>query len=125
MSGDTQAGLVTIQLVAATALSLVVFVGLANLVVDLYARGVARAALDEAARAGAPVDASTADCAARAHEVLAALLGGGLGRGVRVACRELRGAMHARATVVLASWLPGIPAWSFSLEGQVAKERDP
>ena len=48
----------TVQFVAATALSLLVFVMMANLVVDLYARGAIRAAVDEGARAGAPVDSS-------------------------------------------------------------------
>ena len=41
----------TIQYVAAIGLSLVVFVTMANFVVDLYARGVVRSAMDEGARA--------------------------------------------------------------------------
>ena len=116
----------TIQYVAATGLSLVVFVGLANFVVDLYARGVARSAVDEAARAGAPVDASSADCAQRAQEMLAELLGGPMGRRVVISCREDAATVHAHATVHLAGWLPGIvPDWTFTLEGSALKERDP
>jgi hypothetical protein len=116
----------TIQYVAATALSLVVFVGLANFVVDLYARGVARSAVDEAARAGAPLDASVSDCAGRAHDVLANLLGGAMGRDVAITCQERDGTVHARATVRLEGWLPGVvPDWAFTLDGSAAKEQDP
>ena len=74
--------MITIQYVAATALSLLVFVALANFVVDLYARGVVRSAVDEAARAGATIDSSAADCERRARDVLGGLLGGGAGRQV-------------------------------------------
>jgi hypothetical protein len=106
----------------ATALSLLVFVALANAVVDLYARGVARAAVDEGARAGAVLDASAADCEARAHEVFE----GSVPRGsVRVDCTDDGGAMHARARVSLAGWLPGLPTWTFVIDGAVVKERLP
>jgi hypothetical protein len=119
-------GMTTIQYVAATALSLVVFVGLANFVVDLYARGVARSMVDEAARAGAPIDASPSDCAQRAHDVVTNLLGGALGRSMTVSCSETAGRVLARATVRLEGWLPGIvPDWSFTLVGSALKERDP
>jgi hypothetical protein len=116
----------TIQYVAATALSLVVFVGLANFVVDLYARGVARSMVDEAARAGAPIDASPAECEARAHDVVDNLLGGKLRRSVSVTCSERAGTVRARARVRLEGWLPGVvPDWSFTLVGSAVKEREP
>ena len=103
-------------------MSLVVFVALANAVVDLYARGVARAAVDEGARAGANLDATMEDCATRANRVL----DGAVPRGsVRVTCRERDGRVQARARVVLGGWLPGIPTWSFALESSVVKERVP
>jgi hypothetical protein len=106
----------------ATALSLLVFVALANAVVDLYVRGVARAAVDEAARAGAALDATTADCRQRAHDVLDGVVASGA---VQVTCTEVDGAMRARARVALAGWIPGIPAWTMVLEGEVATERVP
>jgi hypothetical protein len=116
----------TIQYVAATALSLLVFVMMANFVVDLYARGVVRSAVDEGARAGAPIDASPADCTRRAHEVVANLLGGAMGRSIQVTCAEDHDAARASATVTLAGWLPGIvPDWSFVLDARAHKERDP
>lgn len=98
------------------------FVALANAVVDLYTRGVARAALDEGARAGAVLGASATDCEERAREVLAGVTARG---SVRVTCRELDGAMQARAEVALAGWLPGVPTWTFVLDGAVVKERLP
>jgi len=100
----------------------VLFVGLANAVVDLYVRGVARAAVDEAARTGAALDATTADCRARARDLLDGVVGP---RTVRITCREVGGAMRVRARVVLAGWMPGLPTWSFTLDGEVVKERVP
>jgi hypothetical protein len=106
----------------ATALSLLVFVALANAVVDLYVRGVARAAVDEAARAGAVLDATAADCTQRARDVLDGVVAAGT---VRITCREVGGAMRARARIALAGWIPGIPTWTMQLEGEVTKERLP
>ena len=106
----------------ATALSLLLFVALANAVVDLYVRGIARAAVDEAARSGAALDASAADCRQRARDVLDGVVASGA---VRVTCREVAGAMRARARVVLAGWIPGIPTWTMVIDGEVVKERVP
>ena len=106
----------------ATALSLLLFVTLANAVVDLYVRGVARAAVDEAARSGAALDATAADCRRRASAVLEGVVTPGA---VRVTCREVGGVMRARARIALAGWIPGIPTWTMVLEGEVAKERVP
>ena len=99
---------------------------LANFVVDLYARGAIRAAVDEGARAGAPIDSSVAECERRAQDALDDLLGGAMRSGVRVDCVESPGTIRAQATVVLHGWLPGVvPDWSFSLTGTAVKERDP
>lgn len=106
----------------ATALALVVFVALANAVVDLYVRGVARAAIDEAARSGAALDATAADCRQRARSVLDGVVARGT---VQVTCLDANGTMRARARVVLAGWLPGIPSWTMVLQSDVAKERIP
>jgi hypothetical protein len=99
-----------------------VFVALANVVVDLYVRGVARAAVDEAARSGAALDATAADCRQRARDVLDGVVSAGT---VAITCREVDGAMRARAHLVLAAWLPGLPTWTMELEGEVAAERLP
>ena len=115
----------TTQYVVATGLALVVFVGLANVIVDLYARGAVRAAVDEAVRASARVDASVGECAARADDVLDDLLGDHLRAGVSVTCADGFGAVTARAEVRLAGWLPVIPDWSFTVTGTAVKERVP
>ncbi|HXY92566.1 MAG TPA: hypothetical protein VEP49_08835 [Acidimicrobiia bacterium] len=116
----------TVQFVVATAMSLFVFVLLANFVVDLYARGAIRAAVDEGARAGAPVDASLADCERRADDALDDLLGGAMRRGVQVRCVADFGTIRARADVVLPGWIPGIvPDWWFSITGTAISEHDP
>ena len=104
----------------ATALSLVLFVALANVVVDLYVRGVARAAIDEGARAGAALDATAADCRDRARAVLDGVVAPG---SVEVTCREVGGVMRARARIALAGWMPGLPTWTMVLEGRVTEER--
>jgi hypothetical protein len=111
-----------VQYVVAIACSLVLFVALANGVVGLYVRGVARAAVDEAARAGAALDATTANCEQRADDVLDGVVAP---HTVQVTCRDAGDAMRAQARVVLPGWLPGIPTWSMVLEGQVVKERLP
>jgi hypothetical protein len=120
-----EAGMTTIQYVAAIALSLLAFVTLANFVVDVYARGVVRSAIDEGARAGAAIDSSPADCERRVRDVLATLLSGAAGRAVEVSCRESDRSMHARARVVLPGWIPGVPAWTFTVDGSVVKEQVP
>jgi hypothetical protein len=106
----------------ATALSLLLFVTLANAVVDLYVRGVARAAVDEAARSGAALDATAADCRQRASAVLDGVVTAGA---VQVTCREVGGVMRARARVALSGWIPGIPTWTMVLDGEVVKEHVP
>jgi hypothetical protein len=103
-----------------------VFVALANLVVDLYARGVVRAAVDEGARAGASIDASAAECEQRARDVVRNLLGGELGRDVHVECHEEQGRMTAGIVVVLHGWIADVvPDWSFRLVGSATKEHAP
>ena len=61
-----ETGFTTVQYVAVVAMSLVLLVLVANLLVDLYARGAIRDALDEGVRAGAPAGAGPSDCERRA-----------------------------------------------------------
>lgn len=112
-------GFITIQFVAATALSLAVFVWAANLVVFTYARGAVRAAVDDGARAGA----SGGDCVGAAAAVIADLLAGA-GQDVQLTCRVEGRAWVSRAEVVVRGWLPPVPDWAFAVEG-VARSRAP
>lgn len=122
---DSQGGFASIEWVLATLIGLVMFVLLANVVVNQYARGVVRAAVDEGARQGAREGATVATCDTRAHEVLDDLLGGSLGRQVRLACRLEPGAAVAEATTTLPGWLPGTPDWTFTLRSRQVKEGPP
>jgi hypothetical protein len=118
-----QDGFTTVQYVATVGLSLVFVVLFANLLVDLYARGAVRDALDEGVRAAAPVGADASLCEQRSKEVLDGLLRGRLGDDIRVSCREDGAAMVARGEGTLPSWLPAIvPSWRVSLEARMQRE---
>ena len=106
----------------AVAWSLVLLVLVANLLVDLYARGAVRDALDDGVRAGTPVAASVTACETRAHEVMAGLVRGPLLR-AELHCEESGPFMVARATVSLRSWLPMlIPDWRMTLHAEALRE---
>lgn len=118
-------GFLTAQFVAAVALSLLVLVLVANVIVVQYARGVVRAAAEEGAQAGSRLTATERDCVTRADEVLDALLGGSMGDGVAVQCTV--GATQVAATVQyrFTSWLPVIPDWSGTQTSLAVKESLP
>ncbi len=120
--GSADEGLATVGFVLAVALSLLIFTGLANVIVVQYARGVVRSALDEAVRDGSRADASVDVCLATAATWLDDLLGGSLGEGVDIAC-DLRGEeIVASADLRFESWFPGIADWGFSMEAVMLKE---
>jgi hypothetical protein len=122
VSASDEHGFTTIQYVAATAFSLLLLMLMANLLVDLYARGAVREALDEATRAAVPVDAAPGACERRASEVLDGLLHGPIGDGVVVTCDVGPQHVHARASVTLRSWLPALlPAWSFDVDARARR----
>ena len=81
-----------------------------------------RAATDEAARAGSFANAATAACEARAASTLGDLLGGPLGDGVTVTCAVAGNDMVATADATLTSPIPGLGAWSFTLEARARNE---
>lgn len=115
MRRETQEGFVTLEHVLAVALALVLMVGLTNLVLVQYARGVVRTALEDAVRAGARAVASSdhavAACQATAEGVHGDLLPGTLGDGVHIDCASDGEVVRATAEAVFPSWLPGVPAW--------------
>jgi len=116
------AGFVTLQYVIAVAWSLVLLVLMANFLVDLYARGAVRDALDDGVRAGAPSSQPVAACEARAQEVLTGLVRGPLVT-ARVDCEATAGDVRAEARVSLASWLPMlVPTWRITLHAVAQRE---
>ena len=117
-------GFTTIQYVVATGFSLLLFVLVANLLVDLYERGAVRDALDEGVRAGVPVAAGAGECAARAHEVVASVAGGASVRVEKLACVLDGDRVVADADVTLKSWVPMlVPAWHLHLRASAHRER--
>lgn len=116
-----------IALVVAAALSLVVFVSLANVVTMLFTRNAVRAAVDEAVRVGSRSDAPAADCEARARAVLDGLLGPASRGGVVVTCAAggSPDVVRARAAVVLTPWWPGLPSWTYAVESAAVREALP
>ncbi len=119
-----EAGFTTIQYVVATGFSLLLFVLVANLLVDLYARGAVRDALDEGVRAGVPVAAGSDDCLARARDVVTSIANGATVRVDDLSCARDGDTVVATAHVVLRSWFPTLlPDWRLSLRASAHRER--
>ncbi len=110
----------------AVGLTLMVLVWVANLALMLYGRGVVRASLDEAVRAGSRVGPDSVEmCQARATEALGEVLGGSMGDDVKLSCSEDAGVVRARADVVFQGWVVPVPDWSFSVSASSVKETAP
>ncbi|HEV7525370.1 MAG TPA: hypothetical protein VGP92_10410 [Acidimicrobiia bacterium] len=108
----------------ATAFSLLLFVLVANLLVDLYERGAVRDALDEGVRAGVPVAATADDCLARAHDVVQSIASGSSLRVEQLSCVRDGNRVVATAHVSLRSWFPMVlPDWRLSLRASAHREQ--
>lgn len=116
---NRESGFTTIQYVAVTGFSLVLFVLMANLLVGVYQRGAVRDALDEGVRTAVPVDADPADCERRAREVVAAI-GGSVGVDT-LRCEPVAGGVVAVATIRIESWLL-LPDWRMELRARATRE---
>jgi len=115
-------GFTTIQYVIAVAWSFVMLVLVANLLIDMYARGAVRDALDDGVRAGALANAPADACEARAREVVNGLVHGPLLE-ARVRCDASGAFVVATAEVSLESWLPMlIPDWTMTLRAEALRE---
>ncbi len=117
-------GFTTIQYVVATAFSLLLFVLVANLLVDLYERGAVRDALDEGVRAGVPVAADADDCAVRSRDVVQSIASGSSLRVDDLSCVRDGDRIVATARVALRSWFPLLlPDWRLTLRASAHRER--
>ena len=95
---------------------------IANVLVDLYARGAVRDALDDGVRRRAPVGASAAACEARADEVVSGLVRGPL-LDASLHCAESGAFVVADAQVTLHSWLPMlVPDWHLHLRAEAFRD---
>jgi len=120
--GDEDLGFATIQYVLGVALSLVLLVLIANLLVDVYARGAVRDALDEGVRASVPIDAPVSACEQRAHDVLSDLVRAPVAA-VDLRCRRDGARVVADARVSMRSWLPLlVPDWRMNLHAAALSE---
>jgi hypothetical protein len=119
-SGDR--GATFIALVAATGVALVIVVGIIQVIVFQYGKGTVRAALDEAARAGARSGPRVATCQERAADVLGDLLAGSLGDGVDVSCADDGERIVVTATVHFDGWFGPLTDYDAVLTASAAKE---
>jgi hypothetical protein len=120
-----QGGFVTAQFVVVVGLSLLFFTMMANVIVFMYGRGVVRAALEEGVRAASPAAATSAICQREADETMRSLLGGSMGREIRIECEIRGGEVHALASGRFRGWLPGMPDWRFTQQATAVKEQLP
>ncbi len=124
MRRSDERGFTTIQYVVATAFSLLLFVLVANLLVDLYERGAVRDALDEGARAAVPVAATADDCAARARDVVRSIASGSSIRVNDLTCVQEGDRIVSTARISLRSWFPMLlPDWDLTLHASARQER--
>jgi len=95
------------------------------MVLDEYAKGSLRAAVEEAAQAGADAGGSLSACEAEAAEVRADLLHGPFGAGVRISCSLRGGDVVALASGDLPSLVPPVPSLQVSEVGFSQVQRAP
>jgi DNA-binding NarL/FixJ family response regulator len=121
--GSREGGFTTIQYVVATAFSLLLFVMVANLLVDLYERGAVRDALDEGVRAAVPAPSSTEECVARARAVVESIASGASLRVDSLTCAREGDRVVANARISLRSWFPMLlPDWQLDLHASAHRE---
>lgn len=117
-------GMVTVQFMAVTALSMVFLALLLNLIAVQYAGGVVRAALDEGVRVASAAPATREDCLRAIQRVMADLMSGPLAGGISYDCAVGSGLVVASAEAAFPGWIAGVPDLAFSAEVRGVKESD-
>lgn len=113
-------GVGTIQFVLASALAMVLFLALANLVVVQYGQGALRSAVEQGARAGSV--AGVAVCEVRGREVIADLIGGRMSDGAEFTCVLDGSDIVASASASFDSWTPLAPDFAFTVSARSVGE---
>jgi hypothetical protein len=116
-ANDPGSGSAVVAGAVAIAILMVVFIGALNFVLDEYAKGAIRTAIDEAAQAGATAGGSLSACQAEADQVRSNLLPGPFGNGVSLTCTQEGDEMVSAAAGALPSLLPLVPTVHISLVG--------
>lgn len=107
-------------------LTMLLMLGIANLVVMQYTTGAVRAAAAAGARSGAALATGTGDCLATARAVLigeSGLLRGSIGRDATVDCAVEGDQITVRVTAQV-PWFTGIPA-PVRIVGEERRHREP
>jgi len=120
-----EAGSALVSGVVGIVFLLVLFIGALNVVVDEYAKGAVRTAVDEAAQAGATAGGSIASCESKAAEVRADLLPGPLGSGLVVNCLVQGDEMVASFVGTVRGLSPPVPPVGISVTGLSVIEEAP
>ena len=110
------------------ALTLVLLLGVVNLVAMQYGQGAIRTAVDEAARFGAFLGSDELACEERAERVLhgdGGLLRGTLGDSIVVTCEIDGDVMRATATGTFDWWVGGLPSIGVVIVGEAVLEVAP
>jgi len=103
-----ESAFISVEIMVATAFSILFLVMMTNFVVIQFARGVVRAAADEGARAGARVVTDPiASCNNRAHSVIDG--SGKMVAGTQITCAIVGDQIQATALAKFQPWMPGIP----------------
>lgn len=113
-------GVGTIQFVLASALAMVLFLALANLVVVQYGRGALRSAVEQGARAGSV--GGVAVCEVRGREVIADLIGGQMSDGAVLTCALDGIDVVASVSATFDSWTPLTPDFVFTASARSVGE---
>jgi hypothetical protein len=102
-----------------------IFVGALNFVLDEYAKGAVRTAVDEASQTGGTSGGSVGACEAQAAQVRAELLPGPFGAGVQISCSVDGDEVLASASGSLPSLVPLVPQVHVSIVGFALVEKGP
>lgn len=113
---QAQGGQTTPVYLAGMVLTMAVLALLLQGVLAVYTRGVVRASLDDATRAGARLaSAPTAACQQRLDRTVDQLLGGGYVLIDATCTATANRKIAAQAAVDILPWLPGAPTWTMHL----------
>ncbi len=116
-----EGGFVVIQWVGMVIIAMALLILVSNAVAIQYATGAVRTAVDEAARTGARLDGTPAECVEHGTDVLrgpGGLLRGTMGDNIVITCAAVGSVMVASATGEFEWWFGGVPAVSVAIVGR-------